>query len=162
MGIAAGNRASYFGDMLQIFADEFGAIQSASFDLARQINQTYDALKQNGCCCGSIQVFAHSQGTKVFEKAQSLLKPEAKKLLCYTGIGGQTRISPDGLVNAENYRNVYDPVPYAQFMNPLNWATQPFIDAETRDSGGHNYRTSYADWAHQLKPNCPCTSLSIK
>jgi len=162
LGIAAGNRSTYGGDILQIIGDEFGAIQSASFDLARQINQTYDAYKRNGCCCGSIQVFAHSQGTKVFQRAQSLIKPEARKMICYTGIGGETRISPNGLANAENNRNIYDPVPYGQFLNPVNLATQPFIDTNTRDASGHGYFSSYADWAHQLKPNCPCTSISTK
>ena len=161
-GIAAGNRSSYAGDILQIVADELHAIQSASFDLARQINKTYDALKQNGCCCGKIQIFAHSQGTKVFQRAQSLIKPEAQKMICYTGIGGETRISPNGLANAENYRNFFDPVPYAQFLNPINWPSQPFIGTNTRDAGGHGYRTSYADWARQLQPNCPCNSVSTK
>jgi RHS repeat-associated protein len=160
--IAAGNRSTYGGDILQILGDEFGAIQSASFDLARQINQTYEAFKRNGCCCGSIQVFAHSQGTKVFQRAQSLIKPEARKMICYTGIGGETRISPNGLANAENNRNIYDPVPYGQFLNPVNLANQPFIDTNTRDAGGHSYFSSYADWAHQLQPNCPCTSISTK
>jgi RHS repeat-associated protein len=124
-GIAAGNRATYVGDILQIVGDEFGAIQSASFALARQINQAYDSFNQNGCCCGTIQVLAHSQGTKTFKRALSLVKPEARKMIFYTGIGGQTRISPDGLGNAENYRNIYDPVPYSQFLNPVNWPTQP-------------------------------------
>jgi hypothetical protein len=158
-GIAAGNRATYVGDILQIVGDEFGAIQSASFALARQINQAYDSFKQNGCCCGTIQVLAHSQGTKTFKRALSLVKPEARKMICYTGIGGQTRISPDGLGNAENYRNIYDPVPYAQFLNPANWPTQPFIDTTPRDASGHGYG-SYLDWTDQLKPNCPCKPIS--
>lgn len=82
-------------------------------------------------------------------------------MICYTGIGGETRISPNGLANAENYRNTYDPVPYGQFVNPLNWATQPFIDTETRDASGHGYG-SYYDWTDQLKPNCPCKPTSSK
>jgi RHS repeat-associated protein len=158
-GIAAGNRSTYFGDILQVLGDEFGAIQSASFNLARQINETYNSFQQNGCCCGSIQVFAHSQGTKVVQHARALIRPEVQRLICCTGIGGQTRVSPDGLANAENYRNIRDPVPYAQFLNPVNWPTQPFIHATARDAGGHGYLSSYADWVRQLQPNCPCTLI---
>lgn len=105
---------------------------------------------------------ASRQGTTIFQRDEALIKPGAEKMICYKGTGGETRISPNGLENSENYRNIYDPVPYAQFSNPLNWPTQPFVNTNTRDAGGHKHRSAYADWARQLEPNCPDTSISTK
>jgi len=47
---------------------------------------------ETAAVAGVSKFFAHSQGTKTFQRALSFIKPEARKLICYTGIGGETRI----------------------------------------------------------------------
>ena len=119
------NPTWYVGDLIQIVGDELGMIQTSSRRLAKEVNSVYDQFKKNGCGCGVIQVFAHSQGTMVFNRAIPLIKAEAKKMIYYTGIGGQIAIGGNHgfAIPPENYGNYadllhFDGVPLANVMSP--------------------------------------------
>jgi hypothetical protein len=157
-GIASQNPTTYIGDFVQIIGDELGLIQSASRQVAQSINQAYEALKSNSCCCGNIQVFAHSHGTKVVERALPMVKREAKAFICYTGIGGQARFNDDGFaISPEHYANWYDFVPDLPSFLPWNWPQPPATYTGT-DTSGHGF-DYYRNFVNQLPANCPCVPV---
>jgi len=99
------NQTSYVGDLIQIVGDELGLLQVTPLRIAAQINQIYNKFRANGCCCVKIQVLAHSQGAKVFERAASVLPSEVKRAIYVTTIGGQTTVSSSGFAGAQNFSN---------------------------------------------------------
>ena len=120
------NPTSYAGDVLfQIPGDEIGAIQVPSIKLATKLTSIHRQLVEAGCGeCAIIEVFAHSQGAMVLNRALPLLRNDVRNTLRITTIGGQTTVQGEGFaMPPENYKNYtdflnQDWVPWANY-NPL-------------------------------------------
>lgn len=157
------------GDLLQIIGNEIGAIDVTAARAAKQINLAAAALKKNGCCCGFIQVLGHSQGAMVFNRALPLLTERAKRLICFTSIGGEKAVVRNvGLSKVENYNNVRDWVPYFGNYNPIRLLDIPQMvagfDLSITKSPSpswfeHSFNPHYFTLLNNLKPNCPCTPI---
>ncbi len=119
--LQAFNTTTWIGDPFQILGDELWMIQSASAALASQLNQLRKQFRANGCCRGSITVVAHSQGTKVYQRAVSMLDPETRRMISYYGISGEAQIVDGDAGQVQNFTNLGDLVPYLPLLNPLNW-----------------------------------------
>lgn len=157
------------GDIVQIVGHELGAIDITAVRLANQLSAAGAALKNAGCCCGSIEVLAHSQGAMVFNRALPLVDNRTKRLICFTGIGGEKAIvRGSGLASTENLGNKHDWVPVIGNYNPLrvldvSQLVNGFEFTKTRSASPswieHKYVPHYDSHIQNLKPNCPCTSL---
>ena len=111
----------------------------------------------------------------IVRNSLSLIRPEAKRLIYYTGIGGQTTIQGNlGMAgDPENYSNYNswrhrDLVPLIgnyNFLRPVSWpfVGMPKITPTKSPSPSwmeHSFIPHYKDLVSQLKPNGPCVPLS--
>jgi len=166
------NKTSYFGDPIQIVGDELGLLQVTPLRIAAQINQIYNKFKANGCCCVKIQVLAHSQGAKVFERAAGVLSREVKRAIYVTTIGGQTTVSKNGFAGAENFSNQsgcinrdwvsiignYIPfrIPEHLFCKSESWKR---VMPPVSNWMEHSYSPYYDSLVHSLPVDGPCVSI---
>jgi RHS repeat-associated protein len=159
------NATHYAGDFVQILGHELGIIDVAASRTAHQIQLARQALARNRCCCASIQVMAHSQGTMVFNRALPLLDKETRAMVCFTGFGGQKAVSSSaGLRAVENYGNQNDWVWRAN-SNPFRWMDYTFytqdhpLNVTKSPAPGrmeHSFEPHYASLLASLQPNCSC------
>jgi RHS repeat-associated protein len=108
------------GDTIQCLINEIPVAPTlADTEMAKQIKAAAEKAKENGCCCWSIHIVAHSQGTMITRRALEMIDAETKKHIHITGLGGQTIFTPDeGLGSVANLAEKQDWVPKLQ---PLNW-----------------------------------------
>jgi len=106
-------------DYIQIMANELHLMTIVDLDMVRQIEAAAKSAKDNGCCCWSIQVFAHSQGTMVFRRALDLIDADTRKHIHFIGLGGQSILHSDmGMASVLNIAHQNDIVPK---LPPGNW-----------------------------------------
>jgi RHS repeat-associated protein len=150
-----GTHYSDLGDWAQVGFNEIGTVLPvrtlAGRRTVRQIRQMAEAAKDNGCCCYTIHVVAHSQGTAVFDEAIKTLSPKIKKRIDYQGAGPQSLIGNDrGLGRSKNWLKHGDPVPIPgnliemlPFFND-RFNTERFGDPDAPlDSKWHPFRDNY-------------------
>ncbi len=156
------------GDFIQVIGQELGAIDVTAVRAANTIRSAADALKKNGCCCARIQVFAHSQGTMIFNRALPLISSSVRSIICFTGIGGQKAVLAKSVGHVENYANIGDLVSSLGNYNPFRILDAPqlingFDIVKTKSPVEsffpHGVDAHYQSLIKSLKPNCPCFTL---
>lgn len=108
------------GDAFQCLINEVAVAPTlADTEMAKQIKAAAAKAKENGCCCWSIHIVAHSQGTMITRRALEMIDDETKKHIHFTGLGGQTIFTDgEGLGSVANIVDREDWVPKLQ---PINW-----------------------------------------
>lgn len=138
------------GDIVQILLNEtLLAITVADQEMAKQLKAAAQKAKENKCCCWSIYVVAHSQGTEIFRRASNLLDEDTKKHIHFTGLGGETIFNPDeGFGSIDNIAEKNDPVPK---INPLNWPRfrHEFDNGSPFGFGAHDWEKVYIPYLQQ-------------
>jgi hypothetical protein len=128
-------------DFIQILLNEVPQVMTRpDLDMVRQIEAAANKAKENHCCCWSINVVAHSQGTMIFKRSLALVSAETKRHINYIGLGGEAILHSDmGLGTVHNIAHKDDFIPKLQ---PANWRYfREEIDIDTSDP--HSWKETY-------------------
>ncbi|QNN21559.1 hypothetical protein HED60_04475 [Planctomycetales bacterium ZRK34] len=144
------------GDLLQVLLEQMRITTLAGERVRQAITDMANAANANGCCCYTIHVFAHSQGTATFRSILKDLPDDIKAQISYHGSGPQSVIGDDeGLGVIDNVVHEGDPVP--ELGDPLGWDrphrrviphrdTYPWGDwPNPGATNNHNFRNYYVD-----------------
>ncbi|NGX41898.1 MAG: tRNA nuclease WapA [Chlamydiae bacterium] len=140
----------FISDILECAAQILGIPTRSADKLADHIRERIDAVGGVDSD-GRVNIYAHSQGGLVLDRALQQLSPEEKKMLHVTTFGSASLIDSKGLGGAANYVNSRDAVPF--IANPISMIkgifsknsnihflpskTYPFIDHQILSSDNY-------------------------